>query len=79
MARITPPRAADAYPDRDLDCQMAAEDAFQDLVANIVAAGWGEEEVAAAIEELAQNHRLALREVAATEAAIGAARDSARR
>lgn len=70
MARITPPRSPDAYLDRDIDCQMAAEDAFQDLVANIVAAGWGAEEVAAAIEELAKNHRLALREVAATEAAI---------
>lgn len=70
MARITPPRTADAYPDRDIDCQMAAEDAFQELVANIVAAGWGADEVAAAIEELAKNHRLALREAAATEAAI---------
>lgn len=74
MARIAPPRTADAYPDRDLDCQMAAEDAFQDLVANIVAAGWGAEEVAEAIGELARNHRLALREIAATEAAIRAAR-----
>jgi hypothetical protein len=74
MARITPPRTADAYPDRDIDCQMAAEDAFQEIVANIVAAGWSAEEVAAAIEELAKNHRLALREIAATEAAIRAAR-----
>lgn len=49
---------------------MAAEDAFQELVANVVAAGWGAEEVAAAIEDLAKNHRVALREVAATEAAI---------
>ena len=67
---MTPPRTADAYPDRDIDCQMAAEDAFQELVANVVAAGWGAEEVAAAIEDLAKNHRLALREAAATEAAI---------
>lgn len=74
MARIAPPRTPDAYPDRDLDCQMAAEDAFQELVANIVAAGWGAEEVADAIGELARNHRMALREVAATEAAIRAAR-----
>lgn len=74
MARIAPPRTPDAYPDRDLDCQMAAEDAFQELVANIVAAGWGAEEVADAIGELARNHRMALDEVAATEAAIRAAR-----
>lgn len=74
MARIAPPRTPDAYPDRDLDCQMAAEDAFQELVANIVAAGWGAEEVAHAIGELAKNHRLALDEVAATEAEIRAAR-----
>ena len=70
MARITPPRSPDVYPDRHIDCQMAAEDAFQELVANVVAAGWGAEEVAAAIEDLAKNHRVALREVAATEAAI---------
>lgn len=50
--------------------RCAAEDAFQELVANVVAAGWGAEEVAAAIEDLAKNHRVALREVAATEAAI---------
>lgn len=70
MARVASPRTADAYPDRDLDCQMAAEDGFQELVANIVAAGWGAEEVADAIGELAKNHRLALDEVAATEAEI---------
>ncbi len=74
MARIAPPRTADAYPDRDLDCQMAAEDAFQDLVARIVAAGWSDEETAEALEELARNHRQALREVAVTEAAIRATR-----
>jgi len=53
---------------------MAAEVGFQELVVNIVAAGWGAEEVAAAIEDLAKNHRLALREVTATEAAIRTAR-----
>jgi hypothetical protein len=70
MARITPPRSPDAYPDRDLDCQLAAEDAFQELVANIVAAGWGAEEVAAAIEDLARNHRLAIEANRDTEEAI---------
>lgn len=71
---ITPPRTTLPYPDRDLDCEMAAEDAFQQLVGEIVAAGWGADEAAAAIEELARNHRLALDEVAATEAAILAVR-----
>ncbi len=78
MARITPPRTTDAYPDRDLDCQLAAEDAFQELVANIVAAGRGAEEVNAAIEQLAMSHGLAFREITATEAAIRSARDSTR-
>jgi hypothetical protein len=31
---------------------LTAEDAFQDLVADIVASGWGAEEVSAAIEQL---------------------------
>jgi len=74
MARIQPPRIADDYPDRNLDCEMAAEDAFQSLIDQVIAAGWGAEEVADAVVELARNHRLALREFAATEAAIRAAR-----
>jgi hypothetical protein len=57
---------------------LTAEDAFQDLVANFVASGWGAEEVTAAVEQLAMNHRLAFREVTATEAAIRSARDSTR-
>lgn len=74
MARIAPPRSPEPYPDRDLDCQMAAEDAFQTLAAEIVAAGWSAGEAAAALEELARNHRLALKANGETEAIIRAAR-----
>ena len=62
-------------PDRDLDCEMAAEDAFQQLVRRDRRRRLGRRRAAAAaIEELARNHRLALDEVAATEAAILAVR-----
>lgn len=40
---------------------MAGEDAFQELVAEMVTAGWGEMEALDAIEELARNHRRAIR------------------
>ena len=74
MASITPPRTAAPYPDRDLDCQMAAEDAFQEMVERIVAAGWGPEEAALAVMALAENHVMAVAANAETDAAIARAR-----
>jgi hypothetical protein len=53
---------------------MAAEDAFQQVVAAMGAAGWEEDEIAIAIMELAINHRLALAANCDTEAAIVTAR-----
>jgi len=60
MAR--PPRRPDSYPDRGIDCQVAADEAFREVWENMAAAGWGPEEIAAALLELTDNHLTALRE-----------------
>ncbi len=60
--RVNPPKAAELYPDRDIDCQAAIDTAFRDLWENIAAAGWGREEIAGALYELTDNHLTALRE-----------------
>lgn len=56
-----PPRRPDAYPDRGIDCQQAADEAFREVWENMARAGWGPEEIAAAIYELTDNHLTALR------------------
>ena len=58
---INSPHSPDEYDDRDLDCQVAAEDAFQELVNRMVAAGWKEEEVSKALNALSWNHMLGLK------------------
>lgn len=50
------PKRGGAYPDRDLDCQMAMEDIFRAVAEDAQAAGWSEREVADALIELAHNH-----------------------
>lgn len=56
-----PPRRSEQYPDRDIDCQEAADVAFRELWDNMAAAKWGSEEIAAALLELTDNHLTALR------------------
>lgn len=53
---IAPPRRAANNADRDLDCQFALEPAFQMLASRAQAVGWSEDEVAAALLELAHHH-----------------------
>lgn len=60
--QFNPPRAADFYTDRDIDCQASIDGAFRDLWENIAAAGWDQEEIAGALYELTDNHLTALRE-----------------
>lgn len=60
---ISPPDKPTDHPDRFLQCQEAIEDAFQDLVEQAVAAGWGEAETVAAVVELADHHMLAQGEI----------------
>ena len=58
---FAPPKKPYQYPDRAIDCQVSMDDAFRDLWED-AAAGWGPEEIAAAIYELTDNHLTALRE-----------------
>ncbi|SFH27315.1 hypothetical protein [Ensifer sp. OV372] len=57
---FSPPKRAGAYPDRDLDCQMAMEEIFRAVAEEAQAAGWSEREIADALIELAHNHWFAL-------------------
>lgn len=65
---IAPPKHNGPYPDRDIDCQQAIENAFQELMENIVAAGWGPLEISEAIGQLAVSDRLAREDVAGFDA-----------
>lgn len=67
---IPTPRLPPAHPDRTLDCEMAAEDAFRALADRIEAAGWTGEEVAAALVSLARNHVRFREETANDEANV---------
>ncbi|KSV84524.1 hypothetical protein N183_11905 [Sinorhizobium sp. Sb3] len=57
---FSPPKRSGAYPDRDLDCQMAMEEIFRAVAEEAHASGWSEQEVADALIELAHNHWFAL-------------------
>lgn len=50
---IRPPK--DKSADRFLDCQEAIETKLQELVAEAVEAGWGEQETLSAVIETAEN------------------------
>lgn len=67
---IAPPKHNGPYPDRDIDCQQAIERAFQELMENIVAAGWGPLEISEAIGQLAMSDRLAREDVAGFDAQL---------
>jgi hypothetical protein len=60
MDEIPQPTLPADDPDRFLKCQDAVHIAFQDLADRAVAAGWGEQEVAAALVDVADNHTLML-------------------
>jgi hypothetical protein len=47
-------------PERSFRCQNAMQMAFQNVAARAMAAGWREQEVAAALVDLADNHLLTL-------------------
>lgn len=67
---ITKPRKADKYPDRELDCQMAMEDHFQELIEAAEQSGWTREEAIVAVAELAKAQAMADDENEATDLAI---------
>ncbi|GGD41788.1 hypothetical protein [Aureimonas glaciei] len=53
---IAAPKTAADYADRAIDCQFAMETAFQDLARRAEFAGWTEDDVSAALLELARSH-----------------------
>jgi hypothetical protein len=68
------PRYSTPYPDRDLDCQLALEDAFNTLLDLAEKAGWSKTEAAEAFRELASAHLAMEEENYSTEIAIAQAR-----
>ena len=46
------PRAPGNYPDREVDCQMAVEPAFQAVIDEAVGSGWERSEVLIALYEI---------------------------
>lgn len=65
---INPPKRQDRYPDRDIDCQQAIEDALTEMRLNIQAAGWTPVEIAEAIDSLTMADRRARKETGAMDA-----------
>ncbi|MHC1549375.1 hypothetical protein [Phyllobacterium sp. K27] len=57
---IVVPKRNGPYPEREIDCQMAVEDAVLAIVEGAHLAGWGKAEVLAAIIDVADNTSLAL-------------------
>ena len=70
MPEIKPPAISKDHPDRDLECQAALSDAFADLADRAAAAGWSDEEVAAALTALADNRMLGLAEIDALKSIL---------
>lgn len=67
---IAKPRKDETYADRDLDCQMAMEDHFKDLIEAAERSGWTREEAISAVAELARNQTSADHENDVTNLAI---------
>ncbi len=57
---IERPRKPSGHKDRSSDCQRAIEDKLLELFGEAVAAGWGEDEVFAAIVAVADTTQLAM-------------------
>lgn len=70
---IKPPKAID-YPDKPLDCEMALEPVIINAADQALQMGWGHQEIATAIMEVANNWYFAQAEKARTEQAIDLAR-----
>lgn len=59
MTKVKEPLWSDEYPDRFIDCQEALMPGFLVLLESAVASGWTENEVIAALTELADGRWLA--------------------
>ncbi len=70
MHDIKPPSIVEQHLDRDLECQAALSDAFAELADRAVAAGWSDQEVAAALTALADNRVLEAAQIADANAIL---------
>lgn len=59
MTKITPPKTAGLYVDRDVDFEEAMDYAITDLMDRASSAGWSIPEALAAIERVIPNQRIA--------------------
>ncbi|HEV7245670.1 MAG TPA: hypothetical protein VGN93_01620 [Shinella sp.] len=57
MTRIDSPKNPPELGDRQLECELALEDAMRQLVDDAVVAGWAPREVFAALRSLVGNQR----------------------
>lgn len=64
------PKQNGPYPEREIDCQMAVEDAVLAIVYFANLSGWGKVEILAAIIDVADNTSLALDEAVAESVKI---------
>jgi hypothetical protein len=71
MAAIDPPKRHEPYPDRDIDCQQAIEDALHELIDTARAAGWSDDEIVEAIDQLTLAYRMAARKPSTRGGAAG--------
>ncbi len=67
MAYIPPPTLPPGDPDRHLKCQEALDVALQEVAQAAMKAGWDQQEVAAALVELADAQVLAMIEDGAVD------------
>ncbi len=59
MTKITPPKTASLYVDRDVDCEEAMDYAITDLLDRASAVGWSIPEALAAIQRVIPNQQRA--------------------
>jgi len=71
---ISPPKCADAYPDREVDCQEAMEPGFQVIVDCMLEACWTRGEVMRSLRRLIAADNMTQKENAKVEADLAIAR-----
>lgn len=57
---MKPPKSANDYPDRAIDCQQTMHEEVIELIMRGAHAGWSEEEATAAVMEICRNHLIGL-------------------
>lgn len=67
---VIAPKHEGPYPDREIDCQMAIEDALLGILGDAHTVGWSKAEVLSAMIEVADNTALALDETVAESVKI---------